>query len=120
MTQEQVTQFLELYTKFKRKCQVIADKLTRYDEDFCYVDDFTISGNTVECSGSYTVMNEWNNAYGTFDTKLLTYSTEEIDNYVDLLIEKRNKEKALEEMEREKAKLEADRKVYERLKKIFG
>jgi len=109
MKKEELKQFLELHDKFGDACSDICNELRHYDNDFMYVDDFYIDEDSVRCEGDeYWSYGGHEHHTKYFDIKLLTYSDDELKEYVSNLILEKNKKKEqeLKELKRLKEKYE--------------
>lgn len=106
MEKNNVEQFLNLYSEFEKQCFRIANKMKVYDKDYAFIDHFRID------TSSNSVIGEGEDRYGCggceveyyyveFDPILLTYTDEELDEYVNNLLEKKRKEEE-ENLKKEK------------------
>lgn len=127
MTQEELTQYVELYEKFendcKRVCNILKDSKERHGSytDIKYAERFSLADDSVEWEGDeYWSYGGHEEHSGYFPADFLTMSNDKLLKIVELenkeweaKQEKRNKEKAAQEKEKRKAQ-------YEELKKEFG
>ena len=120
MTKEEVKTLESLYNKFLTKCEKICEELDRWEDGYGYCKDFIPMGDEVYCHGH----EYW--SYGGhaehkkyFPKMLLTYTQEEVKNYVDnLLTLEKQKREELERLEKEKEE-EKEMAEYQRLKEKF-
>lgn len=127
MTQEELTQYVELCGKVtnecERVCNILKDSKKRHEgyTDINYADRFSIADDSVAWEGDeYWNYGGHEKHSGYFPTDFLTMSNDELLKIVEMENkeweaeqEKRNKEKAAQEKEKRKAQ-------YEKLKKEFG
>ena len=127
MTQEELTQYVELCEKFVNECNRVCGILTNSKKrhgdcsDIDYAERFHLSDNSVEWEGDeYWSYGGHEEHSGYFPTDFLTMSDDELLK----IIEKENKEWEAEQEKRykEKAAQEKERRrtKYEELKKEFG
>ncbi len=120
MKKEELKQFLELYNKFEDKCSEICHELSNYDDDFIYVDNFSIEEGSVRCEGDeYWSYGGHEHHTEYFDIELLAYSDDELKEYVSNLILEESKKKAKELAEKEKYEKEQELKELKRLKEKY-
>jgi len=120
MKKEELKQFLELHDKFEDTCSDICHELSNYDSNFIYAEDFYIDENSVRCEGDeYWSYGGHEHHTKYFDIKLLTYSNDELKEYVSNLILEENKKKAKELAEKEQYKKEQELKELKRLKEKY-
>ena len=127
MTQEELTQYVELCEKFKneckRVCNILTDSKKRHGDcsDIDYAQRFSLSDDSVAWEGDeYWNYGGHEEHYGDFPSDFLTMSNDKLLKIVEMenkeweaKQEKRNKEIAAQEKEKRKAQ-------YEELKKEFG
>ena len=84
MTKENIKNLVELQAEFQDACENVCKHLVSLDNDFkhCYEFEISAVSDQVECQGYYTVMNESQDVYKTFPVELLTYTNEQLDDYV--------------------------------------
>ncbi len=120
MKNEELKQLLELYNKFEDRCSFICRELSYYDRNFQYVDDFSIEDDTVRCEGDeYWSYGGHEHHTKYFNIDLLTYSDDELKEYVSNLILEESEKKSKEIAEREKYKKEQELKELKRLKEKY-
>ena len=120
MTKEEVKTLESLYDKFVTKCEKICEELDRVDGGYGHCDKFIPMGHDVYCHGhEYWSYGGHEEHEKYFPTILLTYTEEEVKNYVDNLLSlaEEEKRKKTERLEEEKEKKEMAE--YQRLKKKF-
>lgn len=120
MTEKEVKTFESLYDKFVAKCNDICSELKRVERGYGYCNEFKPMDDEVYCHGheywSYGGHEEYEKY---FPKILLTYTKEEVKNYVDnrLTLAKQEREKK-ERLEKEK-KEKKEMAEYQRLKEKF-
>lgn len=84
MKREDIDKLVVLTNEFNEACENVCKHLSILNEDYKHFYEFEIdnANNHVVCRGYYTVMNESQDVYATFHTELLTYTDEELDDYV--------------------------------------
>lgn len=120
MKKEELKQFLELYDKFEDTCLDIRNELSYYDSDFKYVDEFYIDDKRIRCEGDeYWSYGGHEHHTKYFNIDLLTYSDDELKEYVSNIILEESEKKAKELAEKEKYKKEQELKELKRLKEKY-
>ena len=120
MKKEELKQFLELHDKFEDTCSDICHELSNYDHNFIYVEDFYIDEDSVRCEGDeYWPYGGHEHHTKYFDIDLLTYSDNELKEYVSNLILEESEKRAKELVEKEKYKKEQELKELKRLKEKY-
>jgi len=120
MKKEELKQFLKLRDKFEDACSDICNELRHYDNNFMYVDDFYIDEDSVRCEGDeYWSYGGHEHHTKYFDIKLLTYSDDELKEYVSNLILEKNKKKEKDLAEKEQYQKEQELKELKRLKEKY-
>lgn len=120
MKKEELKQFLELYDKFEDTCSDICHELSHYDNDFIYVEDFYIDEDSIRCEGDeYWSYGGHEHHTKYFPINLLTYSDDELKEYVSNLILEESEKKAKELAEKEKYQKEQELKELKRLKEKY-
>lgn len=84
MTKENIKNLVELQAEFQHACENVCKHLVSLDDDFkhCYEFEIDTVDDQIECRGYYTVMNESQDVYKAFPVELLTYTNEQLDDYV--------------------------------------
>jgi hypothetical protein len=84
MTKENIKNLVELQAEFQDACENVCKHLRSLDDDFkhCYEFEIDTVSDQVECRGYYTVMNESQDVYKAFPVELITYTNEQLDDYV--------------------------------------
>lgn len=116
-TKEELKNFLWDYNKFEYICEDICKELSRWDESFKFMDEFSIDDKSVKCEGDeYWSYGGHEHYIDYFDVELLTYSKDELKEYVDKKVAERDTELQKEKEEKEAYKKEQELKELERLK----
>ena len=91
MTKENIKILVELQAEFQNACENVCKHLVSLDNDFkhCYKFEIDDVDDQVECRGYYTVMNESQDVYKSFPVELLTYTNEQLDDYVSAELAKK-------------------------------
>ena len=91
MTKENIKNLLELQAEFQNACEKVCKHLIALNDDYkhCYQFEIDDVADQVVCRGYYTVMNESQEVYAIFPTELLTYTNEELDDYVNTELAKK-------------------------------
>jgi len=115
MEKKNVELFLNLYSEFENQCKKIATKLNKVNSDYGGIDYFYIDTETQKVCGygevSYGGGSHMVDYFSVeFDANLLSYTDEELDSYVNNLLEKKRKE----EEEKLKKNKEKERKEIQR------
>lgn len=84
MKTENIEKLVELQTEFQDACENVCKHLVSLDSDFkhCYEFEIDNANNQIACRGYYTVRNESQDVYEVFPMELLTYTNEQLDDYV--------------------------------------
>ena len=119
MTDEEVKTLESLYNEFLAKCKKICEELERLDGGYGHCDKFMPMGDDVYCHGHEYWSYGFEEHEKSFPTILLTYTEEELKDFVDahLTFAKRAQEKK-ERLEKEKKEKE-EMAEYQRLKEKF-
>jgi len=120
MTEEKVKEFENLYNEFLTKCKKVCEELQRLEGGYGYCNEFIPMGDDVYCHGhEYWSYGGHQEHEKYFPTMLLTYTEEEVKNYVDniLTLEEEEERKKAERLKEEKEKKEMAE--YQRLKEKF-
>lgn len=91
MTKENIKNLVELQAEFQDACENVCKHLRQLDDDFkhCYEFEISAVSDQIECRGYCTVMNESQDVYEVFPVELLTYTNEQLDDFVSKkLVEK--------------------------------
>ena len=119
MVKSDVTDYISLHKKFKKRCQEVCELLTPLSASYYHLDTFEIYGDEVFGKGFETYQFDYEEYQAEFPVKFLYMSDKEIKKYVENeLIKRENQKKYKEEIEKQR-KHEEERAEYERLKKIF-
>jgi len=111
MEKKNVELFLNLYSEFENQCKKIATKLNKVNSDYGGIDYFYIDTETQKVCGygevSYGGGSHMVDYFSVdFDVNLLGYTDEELDSYVNNLLEEKRKE--MEAEKKKQAKKEND------------
>ena len=91
MAKENIKKLVELQAEFQNACENVCKHLIALDDDYkhCYEFDIDDVDDQVVCRGYRTVMNESQDVYAAFSTEFLTYTNEELDDYVSTELSKK-------------------------------
>jgi len=122
MTKEEIKQYRELDEKFNKECNRVARHLVRFNYDYNYVTDWEIYDEEEihgwgDCYSRGCYMGV-ENVY--FDAELLTYTDEELDNYVNDLINENAKKEEEKRRMTEEEKRNKELATLKRLKEKYG
>lgn len=128
MTRENFDQFVKLNSEFIKNCQRVCKALERYDEynrtnDYIYLDTFEYNkeAKTIWAFGiEYLWEGEDKKHYKAINPELLMLSDEELEKYIDYIIEKdKNNKLRIKEYEDIKQK-ERDLQIYNQIKEKYN
>ena len=122
MTKEEFKQYSELQEKFANDVSRVISFLKEIDSDLKFVDRFQLLDcGSVETHGweygSYQYQEEHNSF---FDAEMLTWTDEQLREYVDKKIKERESVAIAKAELSKKQKEEEERREYERLKAKYG
>ena len=123
MTKEELKLYQEYDQKFRDACEKACAALTSYEHDYNYADadSCVIDDNKkyvqVKCSG---YNRGWWEEFYRFPIEMLTMTDEELTTYVDDMIRERTRKELEKKAETEKMKEEAERELFQKLKKKYG
>ena len=109
MEKNNVELFLNLYSEFENQCKKIATKLNKVNSDYGGIDYFYIDTESKSVVGKgecHYGCGRIDYYYVDFDVNLLSYTDEELDSYVNNLLEEKRKE--MEAEKKKQAKKEID------------
>ena len=116
-TKEELNQFIWDNSKFNYICKNICKELSRYNDNFKFMNQFTIEDKEVCCDGDeYWSYGGHEHYTDYFDIELLTYSKEELKEYVDKKIAERDAKLKKEQEIKEAYRKEQELKELKRLK----
>ena len=119
-TKEELKQFIWDNSKFNYICKNICKELSHWNENFEFADTFVIEDKKVRCEGDeYWPYGGHEHHTNYFNIELLTYSKEELNDYVNALILKESEQKAKECAEKLKHEKERELKELKRLKEKY-
>lgn len=121
MTKKEFKQYSELQEKFAWDVNRVTNYLGKIDDDLNSVDYYYLEDGQVHTFGeerwSY---GGYETHYGSFDAEMLTWSDEQLREYVDKKIKERELEYITQAELAKKQKEEEERREYERLKEKYG
>lgn len=125
MTEKDVQDYILLQDKFQARCEKVCKLLRPLHDSYRYLSEFEISDNEVWGEGDeYIVYGEFEHHSAKFPLSFLWKDDEEIKQYVEDELKKREQEKETERLRVQKIQEEfqekRDREEYERLNKKFG
>lgn len=121
MTKEEVKTMVELNNKFLEDAERVGNKMRKYDSDYQYVDIWRLEDESVIGEGDvYSRGCYMETVCPTFDVELLSYTDEELDAYVDKLIEEKKRKEEEKKKEAEKRQRENEIRMYNTLKEKLG
>jgi hypothetical protein len=125
MRYEDVQDYILLQDMFQVRCEDVCRLLRPLNDSYGYLSDFEISDNEVWGEGDeYLGYGESDHHSAKFPSNFLWKDDEEIKQYVEDELKKREQAKENERLRIQKLQEEAqekrDREEYERLKKKFG
>lgn len=122
MTKEEFNQYSELQEKFAKDVWRVVSFLKEIDEDLNYVSEFQLlDGVSVQTHGWENGMYQYHEEhYGFFDAEMLTWTDDELREYVEQIKKGKEEERVREEIEKARKKEEKERREYERLKEKYG
>ena len=84
MTKENIKNLIELQMVFQNACENVCKHLVSLDIEFkhCYEFEIDTVDDQIVCKGYYTVKNESQDVYKAFPIEWLTYTNEQLDDYV--------------------------------------
>ena len=124
MRYNDVQDYILLQAMFQARCETICGLLTPLNDSYRYLSEFEITDNEVWGEGDEYWGGGHEHHSQNFPTKFLWEDDEEIEQYVEDELKKREQAKIEGRLRMEKLVEEAlekrDREEYERLKKKFG
>ena len=125
MRYEDVQDYIQLQDMFQARCETICGLLTPLNDSYRYLSEFEISDNEVWGEGDeYIGYGGSEHHSAEFPLNCLWKNDEEIKQYVEDELKKREQEKEAERLRIQKIQEEfqekRDREEYERLKAKFG
>lgn len=125
MTKAELKQFIELYNKFEEdvsRVTRILSKEDKYRHNFMNIDNFWIEigyDNTPDMVNTRG-RDQYDSYFGEFNADMLTWTNNELESYVNKLLQEQEKQKE-EREKRIRTQQEAkEREEYERLKQKYG
>jgi hypothetical protein len=121
MTKEEFKQYSELQEKFAKDVDRVTNYLGKIDDDLNHITEFYLENGTVFTHGwEYWGYDGQEEHTGYFDAEMLTWSDEQLREYVDKKIKERELEYITQAELAKKQKEEEERREYERLKEKYG
>ena len=121
MTKEEFKQYSELQEKFAKDVFRVIGFLKEIDSDLKFVDRFQLNDESVETHGwEYGMYQYSEEHYGVFDADMLTWSDEQLREYVDKKIKEREIAAIAKAELTKKQKEEKERQEYEQIKEKYG
>lgn len=122
MTREEFKQYSELQEKFAKDVFRVVSFLKEIDEDLKFVSEFQLlDDGSIQTHGwEYWAFQGSEEHYGFFDSEMLTWTDEQLREYVEQIKKGKEEERVREEIEKAKKKEEEERKIWERLNEKFG
>ena len=120
MTLEQIKLYKELQNELYESAERVAKYFVKINPSYEFIDSWKLDENKVEGSGTETwAYGGYEDHYVCFDTKWLYATNEELQNYVDSVLEKREKKRQKELKEKQDKAKEQKYQEYLELKKEF-
>ena len=121
MTKEEFKQYSELQEKFAKDVFRVVGFLKEIDSDLKFVSEFQLDGDGIKTHGwEYGMYQYSEEHYSWFDAEMLTWTNEQLREYVDKKIKERESV-AIAKVELSKKQMEEEeRREYERLKEKYG
>lgn len=121
MTKEEFKQYSELQEKFAEDVFRVVGFLKEIDTELLFVSEFQLNGGAVETHGWEHGMYQYHEEhYGVFDGEMLTWTDDDLREYVDQIKRGKEEERVRAEIEKARKKEEKERQEYERLKAKYG
>ena len=121
MTQEEFQQYSELQKKFAKDVLRVVSFLKKIDYDLKFVSEFQLDDGMVYTHGwEYWAFQGSEEHHGEFDAEMLTWTDDELREYVEQIKKGKEEERVREEIEKTRKKEEEERREYERLKEKYG
>ena len=120
MTKEEFKQYSELQEKFAKDVWRVISFLKEIDADLNFVSEFQLIDGSVKTHGwEYGTYQYQEEHYSFFDSEMLTWSDDELREYVEQIKKGKEEERVREEIEIARKKEEEERREYERLKEKY-
>ena len=121
MTKEELKQYSELQEKFAKDVLRVVSFLKEIDYDLKFVSEFQLDDGMVYTHGwEYWAFQGSEEHHGEFDAEMLTWTDEQLREYVDEQIKEREVVASAKAKLSKKQKEEEERREYERLKEKYG
>lgn len=122
MTQKEFKQYSELQDKFAKDVDRVTSYLGKIDYELKFVDYYYLDEDgQVHTFGEETyAFGGYERHYGYFDAEMLTWSDDQLCEYVDKELKKREQEFIARTELAKKQKEEEERREFERLKAKYG
>ena len=120
MTQEQINMYVDLKEELKKSANRVANYFVKINSSYEFIDSWQLYSDEVEGTGIET----WNYGgyeehYVSFDTKWLYATDEELQNYVNFVLEERKQKLTDETRKKNEEEKEKKYQKYLELKKEF-
>ena len=120
MTKEEFKQYSELQEKFAKDVDRVTNYLGKIDSDLNFTDYYYLEDGTVHTFGEETwSYGGYDTHYGYFDAEMLTWTDEQLNEYVNNILAYRELEAKHKADAIAKEKEEKERQEYERLKEKY-
>lgn len=121
MTKQEFEKYSELQVKFAEDVDRVTNFLGKINNNLKYVTEYYLEDGTVFTHGwEYWSYGGEEEHHGSFDAEMLTWTDEQLQQYIDKTLAEREAFALAEKKAQEKAKEEKERNEYERLKEKFG
>ena len=120
MKKEDLERYSELNNIFIEECERVCGKMKKLNPEYGDVDTFYYEDGSVVASGDHTCRGEWYTVSVTFDSVLLTFSDEELDEHIAKTLGARKLKEEQEKKKNEDRQREQDLVEYNRLKEKLG
>ena len=120
MTKEEFKQYSELQEKFAKDVDRVTNYLGKIDSDLNFTDYYYLEDGTVYTFGEETwSYGGYEKHYSDFDAEMLTWTDEQLNDYVNNILAERESEAKRKADAIAKEKEEKERQEYERLKEKY-
>ena len=123
MKKEELSEFLKLNKQFQADCERVKKHMVRYDSDYLDVYSEWYINSCGECESFGDVYSRgcfMGTTFVSFDPELLTKTDEDLESYVNKLIEEKKQKKRKEAEERAKREQDTKLKMFNKLKEELG
>ena len=123
MKKEELSEFLKLNKQFQADCERVKKHMVRYDSDYLDVYSEWYINSCGECESLGDVYSRgcfMGTTFVSFDPELLAKTDEDLESYVNKLIEEKKQKKRKEAEERAKREQDTKLKMFNKLKEELG